>query len=636
MTIPAPPVVSGHPWKVELLGSILLFIFLIVGLLKFRSSFIDLFKLNTPVFRPVFVSLFLFSVWSGISFLWAGSASSVFHHTLVWGVYLTLFIFAHALIPTGRSIRPILIAFALASAVLTISCVVDYLSISEFAISEGTLRIRYGKYAELLLTIAPVLWAISFYPKSSRRSQLFLLAGAGAWLTAMLSLSKGAFVSGVVAFAVLFVGGIFFSKTVYRPRILKLAGLWLVLTVVAQIIPSMFTAVPSTSDYISGSADRTRETSNVRLFIWSVSRQMIESNWAIGVGADNFGVEFNPTRPPFEAAHPSTQRDVAEYYLAERAHNEFLQIFAELGIVGLLLFSSAFVIFAYYATRALAKNRQFSPLFWGSAAGVAGFLISSQFSSFSFRVMQNGIVFFLVFAIAIYELSKTNRQRHLMVHPHMPWVFAALAFAATLLLFVHSSTRGLSYVSYYQATQATEPAEIEMLYKRAEMFDSDNGGVYFTQAQWSARQGDHKKAAELFRTAIDKGLGVTASYSLMAKSELLSGSPDLAEKTLKEMVSIFPRSIFARVRYAVILEELGKPLEAAEQLSAAQALDRREANGWYHLIKEGSTSAIFKANADPEIAKPADLRPENAVYEFLDNRVFGAGSSQPIEDASKD
>jgi hypothetical protein len=49
----------------------------------------------------------------------------------------------------------------------------------------------------------------------------------------------------------------------------------------------------------------------------------------------------------------------------------------------------------------------------------------------------------------------------------------------------------------------------------------------------------------------------------------------------------------------------------------ARELDLRQANGWYALMKLGSKDAYQISKGDPTTAGPADLLPQNAIYQYL-------------------
>ena len=257
-----------------------------------------------------------------------------------------------------------------------------------------------------------MLWAAALTDEGRRRRIFYLAAGSLGWVAAQLSLSKAAFISGAVGFVLLFVFLLARGDKSSRPATLKLASAWLVLTIIFQAGFSFFSAVPATTQYITGSADATRETSSMRVFTWKVTGQMIADAPLLGVGADNFGARFNDGRRSYvKASSEDPANAIGEDYLFERAHNEYLQIFAELGTIGILLFAAIFGCLAWVTGRAVLSKVPLDPLLCGAIGGMAAFAVSSLFTSFSFRAAQNGIVFFLVMAVvneAVWRNSTTD------------------------------------------------------------------------------------------------------------------------------------------------------------------------------------------------------------------------------------
>ncbi len=619
---PRPSFVTGHPWKVELLASI--FLLLLLGWNYLRRSSSTSYSSHPNDRRFSLLVLFIsgFVVISGLSTFWAEFPGSVAHHTLVWAAFLAFLFYFVKLIGEMKSTGIVVTGLALTALVISILCFIDYATMVDFRSVEGVLRIRYAKYAELLLTVAPLFWALAVYTESIRRSSISLAVGTAAWITVMLSLSKGAFIAGLFGFVVLFCGLFLLSTKVHRKRAAILAAGWLIVTLGIQLFFSMATSLPSTSDYISGKVDASRSTSEMRVFTWQIAGRMIASNWLTGVGADNFGQAFNSSRIGSEGQlAESDQPEMAEDYLVERAHNEFLQITAELGVVGILVFGGIFGTFTFWAISTLrSKAWKLSPVFWGCLAGMAGFFVSSLFSSFSFRAMQNGIAFFLVFAIAVNELLKAGKnkkdEKPVSTGP-VPIVFRG-AVAFTVLLAVFSAAKGVSYYYVTRSQYAGSVAEARDSFEKALLFDPENGSARLSYAMLSANQGDTEKASRLMRKAIDLGLGVTPTYSLLARMQSDSGDLDAAERSMSEAVAIFPRSVFARVRFAVLLENNSKTDEASRQLEIAAKIDEKQAQGWYSIMTDGSVAAFLKAQSDPASAAPADLQPQLAVLQFMD------------------
>jgi hypothetical protein len=53
-------------------------------------------------------------------------------------------------------------------------------------------------------------------------------------------------------------------------------------------------------------------------------------------------------------------------------------------------------------------------------------------------------------------------------------------------------------------------------------------------------------------------------------------------------------------------------------MEQARSIDPRHAAGWYEIIRRGSVRAYYNAVNDPSLAAPTELRPNNAVLEYLD------------------
>ena len=353
--------------------------------------------------------------------------------------------------------------------------------------------------------------------------------------------------------------------------------------------------------------------------------QMSRDNPVLGVGADNFGIACNAARAEAASINPGNGPEIAEDLLLERAHNEFLQILDELGLVGLLLMIAAFFYFGWTTINVFRRNRwRMSPMLWASIGGMSAFFASSMVSSFSFRAIQNGIAFFLVLSIAVYQAGKRYRNAgdsDQLVRFQVRPVFVLCTIAALLML-AYSGTKAVGEYYLYTAQRTKESEQAAEYIRTSLLIDPGNVSAYYALASRYASDENYSEAARLLSQGIDRGIGVSVTYSNLAKYHTLAGDQAAAEKTLNEAISIFPRSVFLRVRSAVFLEDAGRPLEAFDQLKFARGIDPKQADGWYQIIRNGSVAAYYAAIADPNSAAPADLYPDNAVFDFLDERKF--------------
>lgn len=616
--IPNPASVTGNPWKVELFASFFLCLAVLWALLR---------KSRLEINLPVLVPFLLFIAWSGVSFFWAESGQAVAHHTLVWVGYLLFYCVFLYLLKSQTNRAVLLAAIAIAFLIITFSCFFDYVTIVDFAADEGHFRTRYARYAELLAMLSPLFWALSLQVKNRKSQFIFLAIGAAFWLGVMFSLSKGAFLAGICGFAVFFAASLIFSKKIYdRRKIAVLVVVWLIITCASQISFTSNSNTPTTANYIAGrNAEQHRNTTSMRVFTWKIARQMFGDHLLSGVGADNFGLEFKNSRINYAANNPDDELlVVAEEYMVERAHNEFLQIFAELGVVGAMIFLSLVGGFLFLLTKAfVADGYRFSPLLWACVAGFGAFFVSSMFSSFSFRVVQNGIVFFFVLALATYEMQKIFRKKKkpLPTFSFQPKPVLAFSFSLAALFFVISLSANLSNQYVLSAENAEDFAVGEDFYRQAIRLNPRNASAYFSYGQQLYFKKQPEKAVPMFEKAIENGLDASIAYSYLASAQAAAQNPQAAEETIVQALRIYPRSTFLRVRYATLLEKKGETKKSDEQMEIARRINDKQANGWQELLTTGAAATALKARSDEKIIAPHELLPTACLYAVLDEQA---------------
>ncbi len=299
---PRPQAIANQPWRGELLIGIFAIPFLVWVYKKAGGKYINL---ERSIFRFAIICTLLFILWSGISAIWSPLPLTALFQTLVWAIYAAIFYAFLQLLRANAGITVILATFSIAGGILGLLAIVDFISITDFSVAQGIIRVRYAKFAELALTAAPLICIASIYARGRIASIGTVIIWMLTWLAVMLSLSKGAFVAGIGAHLILFGGCVLFSHKAFRRKILVRATIWLSITIGVQIAFSAFSSIPATADYISGKADKTRDTSMFRVYVWQVGTKMAADHWFLGVGSGNFGVAFNESRAAFAAARPN-------------------------------------------------------------------------------------------------------------------------------------------------------------------------------------------------------------------------------------------------------------------------------------------------------------------------------------------
>jgi O-antigen ligase len=624
---PVPFALVGHPWKVELVISFVLFVSLI-GVLLFQREKNHVFSIAPQIVRFIIAPCCAFIIWSALSVFWAGSLLSVVHHTLVWACYLTFFLFAVRVASDKRLFKITIIALGSVISVVSLCCIFEF--IFEESIGE-TFGTRYARYAEIFAALLPLFF--SFVLRLKRKHLLWtVFAAAFLWLGLLFSMSRGALFSSIAGLSVFIFLRIFCRKSAAEKRRLMFAVAGLVfIALLAQVTLSIYgNQKGGTFSRVAIHDEKDPGNSfsrNVRFLFAGVGREMFFDNRLIGVGADNFGLEFNKYRAVFsENPENKLAARQSEEYLPERAHNEYLQISAELGIVGAAIFLWLLFGIAKLGFAEVVKNR-FEPssiLTHAAIGGIVAFLISSCFSSFSFRLMQNGLVFFFLLALLLrnfaFEKNSEKQNNLLVVSPRLKLAFVSIALIACVSLTVFSALKATSQYLIYQAEREADFETAQTFYRNAIALDAANASADFSFGIRLFGAGKYVQSAEEFRQSVNKGLNDSVSYSYLISAQTLAKQPQKALNTASEAVRIFPYSVFLRVRFAALLNKFDEKDEAENQLNIAAQIDKKQAETWHRLINEGSLKATQAASVDKQISTLDKLVPAQAVYAVLAER----------------
>jgi tetratricopeptide (TPR) repeat protein len=357
-----------------------------------------------------------------------------------------------------------------------------------------------------------------------------------------------------------------------------------------------------------------------RLLFWGVGLEMFRAHPLIGVGANNYEVAFPSARAQFSEAHSdSPLLGINEQLLTQYAHNEYVQILAELGAVGILLFLGFCLALTLTFWRALRRTR--CPLLaLGSGAGLFAFAISSGASAFSFRWLGSGLIFFFAAALVSHFASTDEQQPAPAITCPQTFARLALAFelAFAIVMFLGAGAQATNSVMHARAESSRRsPARAEQFYRVALQFNPFDAASHYDYGSMLYQQKRMSEAVSHFSYAVAHGINSSTSYATLAAAEEEAGDLAAAEQTLASATRIYPRSVFLLVRHAAALSRMGRAEESAKEFAVAVSVDSRAARGWYQLINFDIDAAMAAAKQDASIATPGELLPQNGVYVVL-------------------
>jgi O-antigen ligase len=270
-------------------------------------------------------------------------------------------------------IGSILLTGLIQAAMTVIPMVTGARQVSEVTRASGT-TVDGNLFAGFLVLIAPLVLAAAL--NIGRRPWFFILGGAatllcGAAIAATLSRSGWlGMLAAILALAVLLPG--------QRRRIAILTGGALLILLAAGLagpIADRLHAAEGSAGTLLG-----------RLPVWWAALQMFAQHPAFGVGLQNFESVVGSYNPSLHVNH---------------AHNLFLNIGAERGILGLLTFSALVVVLFQTLRGVWTRARKFSDrtLAAGLIASFVAFLVHSMFdvSYYDYRIL---LLFWLLLGVA--------------------------------------------------------------------------------------------------------------------------------------------------------------------------------------------------------------------------------------------
>jgi len=144
-----------------------------------------------------------------------------------------------------------------------------------------------------------------------------------------------------------------------------------------------------------------------RIRLWSSSIDMIKSSPVAGIGLNNFQLEY----PKFQKYSSLNDSEIGYFVLVKRAHNEFIQVWIELGIGGFILF---FIILYLIVRSCFGAARKATNDFqkWTITAlsiGIMSMIILSLVS-FPFQMPVSAFLFWMFAGLVEIYANKENQN----------------------------------------------------------------------------------------------------------------------------------------------------------------------------------------------------------------------------------
>lgn len=328
-----------------------------------------------------------------------------------------------------------------------------------------------------------------------------------------------------------------------------------------------------------------------RLMIWRDTVKMsLKNPFGVGIGA--FHIYF-----PFYAGQDLKDKLPQEQFIVNYAHNEYLEILSETGIIGAGFFIWLFILLCRFLIESkkkynagLLKFERFAMII-GLSSGIIAILVHNFFGV-NFRFIANWAYTFFFAGLLSYYLSGNERVRVLKITFPYKIILACGAVAGFRLFSLKiiepfTAHRTVSTeVDFFDKKIKDAQTEAAELRKKVKGSPDDYksflrlGWIYAKDIEIKDKDGNKslnhqmaKKAVEAFLGALKINPNLYGAYNNIGNIYFTIGDRARAVENYKRSIMINPDQIDARMNLALAYYYRGMLKEATDQLKHVLKID---------------------------------------------------------------
>jgi len=447
-------------------------------------------------------------------------------------------------------------------------------------------------YLAITLPLAFALFCIE--KKKSRQIFLEILIAI---------LYTGVFITNIGGLIALFMGILFMGivilihqKKFLKENRLRLLVLILVIFIISLIYSSPNPLNPTRRSVAQEGISYTSleyPSSQQRFLIWLSTIQMIKEHPIRGWGIGTFGIYY-PASQGKVLAHKENRKYVPFAAKSINAHNDYLHIGAEIGLIGLI--ALFWLILTYYRKGFawLKKRKKEESILIIGLMGGAAVLLTHALFSFPFHIIPNGLLFWAILALStsIGERTMSNDchetndkvinsrkqparlpgfSRIVLRRAVEIGIIGLAIYLGILRVRLFVADTHLKTGKMFMETGIYPAAAPEL--EKAVKIDPHNGLAYAALGITYNHLGKYEEAISSFKKA-EKNWIYSGFYNDLAYPYGKMGELEKAKKNLRKNIYFFPNSYSAYLNLAtIILSEAEKELSEGKIESAKKKLD---------------------------------------------------------------
>jgi len=366
---------------------------------------------------PLNLPIFLFILIMSISLFESKFLIVSLRDYIIFLSYFLIFFLVINNIENEQEFYSFIKLFFIISFIISIYTIIQYYGLDPYLRELGALTSTIGQknwISNYLTLIFPIAFAFFLLEKIKKNKIFFFLLLSIIYTTLIICQSRGIWISILLTIPI----GIFF---VYKSKLFNIFQenkKWLILLLITFIVITIAYSVdsPLNRDLLTApqralsTFDERDPSINMRLLNWKNTYQMIKDKPLLGSGIGTYKMNYLDYQAEFLKNNPAYM----EYWVFPReAHNEYLQIGAELGLLGLGIFLTIICIFYSVIIKFLKEeqNNKNRLVCWSLMMGISCFLIYSLFT-FPLHVPALGSTFFIVVGLTAVYIKDFNLPKY--------------------------------------------------------------------------------------------------------------------------------------------------------------------------------------------------------------------------------
>jgi O-antigen ligase/Tfp pilus assembly protein PilF len=341
-------------------------------------------------------------------------------------IYLSYFIIYYLIINNIENIKQVdsfIKLFFIASSIIALYTIIQYYGLDPYLKELNALTSTIGQknfVSNYLGLIFPLSFFYFLLQKTKKNKILFFALLSIIYTNLMICQSRGIWISlnstVLIGFFFIYKFKLFKIFQENQKRLILLLISFLTITIIYSTDNPLNKSAITVPQRAISTFDEQDPSINARLLIWQTTFNMIKDKPMLGSGIGTFKMNYLNYQAKIIKDNPHYIKLSGN---AREAHNEYLQMWAELGIVGLGLFLLMFYFF--YKTVFIFLKRKLNIenkiIVLGLFMGITCFLIHSLFA-FPLHVPALGASFFVIMSLTItyinnFNLSESEKEKNI-------------------------------------------------------------------------------------------------------------------------------------------------------------------------------------------------------------------------------